>query len=77
MDMPDETNAAAIPRGRIADAILDAEGDAIIACDAEGSRHAHSQTSTPTKNANREAYLGDSFAVYPAVYFSTIASAPS
>jgi len=34
MDMPDETNLTA--RRRIADAILDAAGDAIIACDADG-----------------------------------------
>jgi PAS domain-containing protein len=36
MDMPDETNLTAILRRRIADAILDAAGDAIIACDADG-----------------------------------------
>jgi PAS domain S-box-containing protein len=36
MDLPDETNFTAILRRRIADAILDAAGDAIIACDADG-----------------------------------------
>ena len=36
MDLPDETNFTAILRRRIADAILDTAGDAIIACDADG-----------------------------------------
>ena len=39
MDMPDETNLTAILRRRIADAILDAAGNALIACDADGIIH--------------------------------------
>src|SRR5262249_28494098 len=36
MNLPDETNLTVTLRRRIADAILDAAGDAIIACDADG-----------------------------------------
>ena len=36
MNMPDETILTVTLRRRIADAILDAAGDAIIACDADG-----------------------------------------
>lgn len=36
MSLPDETNFTAILRRRVADAILDGAGDAIIACDADG-----------------------------------------